>query len=480
MAGLLEERREYAGEIFREVMATIGSGTWKALPVTEFPASRVAEVFRFMAQAKHVGKLVIGFAGARDEVQVLPAKLQGTPAQPSFDGNASYILTGGLGGVGLAVTEWMAANRAGCLVLVSRREPGAEERAAIERARALGARIEHRRTDLTDRSQVGALIAEIEATMPPLKGILHAAAVIDDALVTDLRPERFDAVFAPKIRGAWYLHEATLGLPLEFFVMFSSVATIFPQPGHGSYAAANSFLDAFAGYRRGLGLAASSIDWTGWVGLGLARNMGTSRTIEACAAEGLGSFDYVEATAALGQALWADPIHATAVRVEDQVVLGLDAVPTLLRELVGEGVRAGATVKHPLLVELAGAASYGERMGLLETLLRTETSRVLKLAPEKIGANQAFGQMGIDSLMALELIRRVNAALGLALPATAVFNYPTITVLSGQILKRLGMDASAAVAAAPVAEERRTEIDELSEDEALRALMEPGDSSGGD
>ncbi len=485
VAGMVEEKPVYAAKLFREVMDAIEEGRWEPLPVTLFTSEEIADAFRFMVEAKHIGKLAIRFEGMKEQVRVLPAKLQGTPAQPSFDGNASYILTGGLGGVGLAVTEWMAANRAGCLVLVSRREPGAEERAAIERARALGARIEHRRTDLTDRSQVGALIAEIEATMPPLKGILHAAAVIDDALVTDLRPERFDAVFAPKIRGAWYLHEATLGLPLEFFVMFSSVATIFPQPGHGSYAAANSFLDAFAGYRRGLGLAASSIDWTGWVGLGLARNMGTSRTIEACAAEGLGSFDYVEATAALWQALWANPVQATAVRIDEEIVVEQDTIPTLLREVVGDGTHANGPVagaaEHPLLVELAGAASYGERMGLLETLLRTETSRVLKLAPEKIGANQAFGQMGIDSLMALELIRRVNAALGLALPATAVFNYPKLTVLSGQILKRLGMDASAAAVVAPVAaEERRTEIDELSEDEALRALMEPGDLSGGD
>jgi len=484
MAGLLEEKPEYAAELFGEVMEATGSGRWTPLPVTSFDAEEIVEAFRFIAQARHIGKLAIRFEGVR--VQVLPLKnAAGTLSVPRFDGNASYIVTGGLGGVGLTVAEWMAANGAGCLMLVSRREAGAEENAAMERMRVAGARVEHRRTDLTDREAVEALVEEIGHKMLPLKGILHAAAVIDDALVTDLRPERFDAVFAPKLRGAWYLHEATRDLPLEFFVMFSSVATIFPQPGHGSYAAANSFLDSFAAYRRGMGLAASSINWTGWVGLGLARNTGTSRTIEACAAEGLGSFDGEEGAAALWQAMWADPIHATAVRIDADVVAAQEPIPTLLRDMVDAGAvaQAAGSVEHPELAKLK-AATQAERSGLIEHLLRVETGRVLKLAPERIGAHQPFGQLGIDSLMALELIRRVNAALGLALPATAVFNYPTLTQLGVQILKRLGLDAPAdgpadeAVVLVPVVAVQAAE--ELSEDEALRALMEPGEASSGD
>ena len=489
VAGLLEEKPEEAAELFREVMDAVGSGRWAPLPVTIFSANEVPDAFQFMVEARHIGKLAIRFEGMRDEVRVLPSKTgAATLQQPRFKSDGSYIITGGLGGVGLTVAEWMAAKGAGCLVLVSRREPSAAENAAMERARALGARVEHRRTDLMDQKAVDALIAEIGQTeigqrMPPLRGIMHAAAVIDDALVTDLRPERFDAVLGPKVRGAWYLHEATRDLALEFFVMFSSVATIFPQPGHGSYAAANAFLDSFAAYRRGLGLAASSINWTGWVGLGLARNTGTSRTIDACAAEGLGSFDADEAVAALWQALWADPIHATAVRIDAAMVAAQERIPTLQREVAGVGatrVRDGLA-EHPVLVVLAEAGSHGERMALLEQLLRVETGRVLKLAPERIGANQPFGQLGIDSLMALELIRRVNAALGLALPATAVFNYPTLTVLAGQILKRLGMET----VQTPVDEARLVAVEEpdseeLSEDEALRALMEPGEASGGD
>jgi len=484
VAGLLEEKPVYAARLFREVMEAVGSGRWAPLPVTHFSANEVPDAFQYMVEARHIGKLAIGFDGMRDEVRVLPAKV-GAPTlqEPRFHGDASYIITGGLGGVGLTVAEWMAAKGAGCLVLVSRREPSAAESAAMDRARRSGARVQHRQTDLTDQKAVNALIAEIRQTMPRLRGILHAAAVIDDALVTDLRPDRFDAVLAPKVLGAWHLHESTRDLPLEFFTMFSSVATIFPQPGHGSYAAANAFLDTFAAYRRGLGLAASSINWTGWVGLGLARNIGTSRTIDACAAEGLGSFDYEEAVAALWQALWADPIHATAVRIDETMVAAQEKVPTLQREVAGaDAARArggsGAS-EHPALVELAAVESHEERMAFLERLLRVETSRVLKLAPERIGSSQTFGQMGIDSLMALELIRRVNAALGLALPATAVFNYPTLTALSGQILKRLGLDVLQIMTPEPLPSPHAGKqqdlrlLEELSEDEAVRALMEP-------
>ena len=479
-AGMIQERPEYTATLFADVMEALEAGRWPALPVETYPVSKVVEAFQFIAGGRHIGKLAIEIE--RDGIAVLPARKQaGTVSEPRFRNDGTYVITGGLGGVGMVVAEWMAAHGAGSLVLVSRREAGPEELAVMERARALGAEVVHRRTDLLDLVAVREMVEEITASGRPLRGVFHAAAVIDDALVMDLRPERFDAVLGPKVRGSWHLHQATLGIPLDFFLMFSSIASVFPQPGHGSYAAANAFLDSFAAYRRGLGLAGSANNWPGWVGMGLARNRGTSRTIDASSAEGLGSFDRDEALAVLWQALWANPVQAPAVRIDEDVVLAAsDTVPALLRELVGSEAQAGAAVsaEHPALVELAGAGTFGERMAVLEQLLRVETGRVLKLAPERIGAHQPFGQLGIDSLMALELIRRVNAALGLALPATAVFNYPTLTLLAAQILKRLGMDVAVEVMVPEKLEIAR--VEELSEDEALRALMEPGDLSGGD
>jgi acyl carrier protein len=391
--------------------------------------------------------------------------------------------------VGSTVAEWMAANGAGRLILVSRRAAGEPENAILSRIQALGAEAEHHRTDLLDQDAVEALIAQINKAIP-LRGIMHAAAVIDDALVNDLTPGRFDSVFGPKIAGCWHLHEATKYLPLDFFVMFSSIASIFPQPGHGSYSAANSFLDAFAGYRRGLGLPASSINWAGWLGLGLARETGTSRTIDAYDTEGFGSFERNQALYTLGEALRANPVQALAVRMNVEALSSAQETSPLLREIIsdrGVGGHAALTaVEHPVLSELAAATTYSEKLLCLEMLLRTEASRVLKLAADRITANQSFGQMGVDSLMALEFIRRVNSALGLSLPATAVFNYPTITALAAQIAKRLNLNAdegNEARTQRPVADGSysRTEsvvqvdgLQELSEEDVMRSLMEPG------
>jgi len=328
---------------------------------------------------------------------------------------------------------------------------------------------------------------------------MHAAAVIDDALVNNLTPDRFDAVFGPKIRGTWNLHQATLGLPLDFFVMFSSFASVFPQPGHGSYSAANSFMDAFAGYRRGLGLPATAINWAGWLGLGLARETGTSRTIEAYEAEGFGSFERDEALYLLRQALRSDPVQVLAVSINaDKLIAVHEGVPPLFREVASvDGLTPSAKTNSParesFLDELLSATTYAEKLLKLETLLRTEVSRVLRLAPDRIEANRPFGQMGIDSLMALEFIRRVNGALGLALPATAVFNYPSINALAIQIAQRLGVGPdTAAVPEHALSSNRHvadlgTQADfeadalqELSESDALRALMEPGGLTSGD
>ena len=306
-AALVDEKPQFAAAMLAKVMQAIETGRWAALPVRPFPATDPVQPFQFMAQGRHIGKLALQFENL-EQVRVLPPRSNSQDAL--FHRDATYILTGALGGVGAAVAEWMAENGAGHLVLISRRQAGPAENEVLRRVRAKGAIVEHHRTDIVDFSQVRQLVSEITRTMPPLRGIMHAAAVIDDALVTNLTPERFDAVFGPKIQGTWHLHQATLGLPLDFFVMFSSLASVFPQPGHGSYSAANSFMDAFAGYRRGLGLPASAINWAGWLGLGLARETGTSRSIEAYEAEGIGSFERDEALYLLGQALRSDPVQA--------------------------------------------------------------------------------------------------------------------------------------------------------------------------
>ena len=499
LAALIEHRQAYAARMLREVMADIESGKLPVLPAKVFSAQDPVAAFQYMAQGRHIGKLVLGFAGDRETVLAHPPR---APHASLFRREATYILTGALGGVGSAVAEWMATNGAGELVLVSRREAGEQGEEVMRRVRAAGARVRHSRVDLLDAESTRKLVEEIGRSGRQLRGVMHAAAVIDDALIADVDPSRFDAVFGPKVTGTWNLHLATLDVALDFFMMFSSFASIFPQPGHGTYSAANSFMDAFAGYRRGLGLAACSINWAGWLGMGLARESGTTRTIEAYDTEGFGSFDRDEALYLLGEALKANPVQAAAVRIDVHAMRErFGIVPPLFRELAEAEARGGAeqgtaaALPEDSLPARLREASQEERVQLLTEFLRVEAGRVLRMAPDKIQVTRPFGQLGIDSLMALELIRRVNATTGLALPATAVFNYPTVVALSGQILKRLGMQAidvtTAAAegslatqmgsdsAAAPALADPTGDLANYSEEEALRALMGSGDSLSG-
>ncbi len=487
LAALIEEKPRFAASMLATVIESIATGDWAPLPVQRFPATEPAQAFQFMAQGRHIGKLVLEFAGTQD-VCVLPPRSGSESAL--FRRDATYLLTGGFGGVGAAVAEWMAENGAGHLVLASRRQPGPAEEQVLRRIGSKGATVEHRRTDLLDASQLRRLIGEVSDAKRPMRGVMHMAAVIDDALVTNLNPHRFDAVFEPKIRGTWNLHHATLDLALDFFVMFSSMASVHPQPGHGSYSAANSFMDAFAGYRRGLGLPGTAINWAGWLGLGLARETGTERTIEAYEAEGFGSFESAEALSLLGQTLRSDQTQVLAVRIDpDKVLATHEGVPPLFRDVVAlNGTKTSSSVVSEVagVLEELAAISHSERLLKLQALLRREISSVLRLAPEKISANQPFGQLGIDSLMALEFIRRVNRALDMALPATVVFNYPSICTLSVQIAQRLGLGADAE--AALVSSGRQAEksglhgddLQYLSESNALQELIGPVEMYPGD
>jgi acyl transferase domain-containing protein/NADPH:quinone reductase-like Zn-dependent oxidoreductase/acyl carrier protein len=485
LAALVEDKPRFAAEMLATVMESIATGRWAPLPVQAFPATDPAQAFQFMAQGRHIGKLVLQFAGMED-VQVLPPRSGGK--ETLFRRDATYLLTGGFGGVGAAVAEWMAENGAGHLVLASRRQPGSAEEEILRRIRIKGAAVEHSRTDLHDVAQLRQLIGEVSDAARPVRGVMHMAAVIDDALMTNLTPQRFDAVFEPKIRGTWNLHQATLAIPLDFFVMFSSIASVLPEPGHGSYAAANSFMDAFAGYRRGLGLPGTAINWAGWLGLGLARETGADRTIEAYEAEGFGSFERDEALSVLGQALRAGRAQVLATRIDaDKVLATHDGAPPLFREVVAldhaKKSSSAGSEEGGILEELA-AATHAEGLLKLEALLRREVSIVLRLAPEKIAANQPFGQLGIDSLMALEFIRRVNRALGMALPATVVFNYPYIHALAVQIAQRLRLNADSPLESeSREAEESGLHADDLqylSESDALQALIDPVEMYPGD
>ncbi len=249
------ERPDFCGSLLCELMQYFNKGTFHPLPHRVFPISRVVSAFRYMAQAKHIGKIVVDLQNPK--VRLAPS----CEETITFRSDGTYLVTGGLGGFGLAVAQWLVEHGARHLVLMGRSDVlSTAASTAIEAMKESGAEVVVAKADVTQQQQVQSILADI-SQQAPLRGIIHAAMVLDDALVLQLNWERMHKVMAPKMLGAWNLHTQTLNTPLDFFLLFSSFTSLVGNPGQGNYVAANIFLDALAHYRHAIGLPALTINW---------------------------------------------------------------------------------------------------------------------------------------------------------------------------------------------------------------------------
>ena len=243
------------GQSLRRVMARFSVGELTPLVHTRWPVAEVRAAMEFMGSARHIGKNVI----------VMPPLADGR-----LRADRSYLVTGGLGGIGRVVADWLADRGAGVIVLNGRRPPDPAAEETIEALRQRGADVRVELADVADSAAVEAMLARMDATMPPLAGVIHSVGVLSDGSLTNQTWERFEEVLWPKVLGAWRLHQATLDRDLDLFVLFSSVTGVLGNSGQSNHAAANAFLDQLAGYRRSLGLPGQAIAWGAWSGLGEA------------------------------------------------------------------------------------------------------------------------------------------------------------------------------------------------------------------
>ncbi len=328
IAATMVDRRSEFADLFRTVVTKLGTGEWKPLPVKTFSSAEASEAFRYMAQSRHIGKVVVEMARNVTAVS--------RNDRVTFKPKASYLITGGLGGVGLAAAKWMVSNGARHLILVSRRDANSEIESQMREIESLGAQVVHAQVDISNGSDVAALIARVGETMPPLRGILHAAASIDDCLAIDCTRDRFTTAMLGKALGGWNLHLATADVALDFFVMCSSMAALYPQVGVTSYAAANVFLDALARYRKSKGLCATSVNWGAWNQTGLARERGTMRSIDSYELQGLNSFEQQEGLRCLAAAIRHQPAQLAVFRFNADEFLQFHrelGIPDLFKEL---------------------------------------------------------------------------------------------------------------------------------------------------
>ncbi len=425
--------------------------------------------------------------GTRYVPRLARATVNGEPGGPRLDGfrsEATYLITGGRGGLGLQVAQWMVAQGARHLVLVGRSEPTEAVHQAVGELEQSGAHILFARADVSQAEQVARVLAEIAQSMPPLRGVVHAAGVLDDGVLTRQDWGRFARVLAPKVQGAWNLHALTLSMPLDFFILFSSTASVLGSPGQGNYAAANAFLDGLAHYRCARGLPGLSINWGVWGEVGMAARQVVRERMTLLGIETIAPQQGVHA---LEQVLRRSIAQIAVAPIDWRRLLEQfppGSEPPLLSELFGE-VRARQKDQRtsPVQIEILSRleqAPLSNRRRVLVTLMCEQARRVLGLETDfELDVRQPLNELGLNSLMALELRNTLNLSLGRSLPATVLFEHPTIESLSGYLADEIlhlpvpeGTRASMTLADRQVEEQDQleAEIKKLSADE-LEALV---------
>ena len=433
---LMAERPALTRQLFVELMQLFENGQLKPLPYRAFAASEAIDAFRYMQQSKQIGKVVLTF----DEPPVSKKSAVGTKQPLQLPADATYLVVGGLSGFGAKTALWLADKGARHLALVSRSgEAGPEIQQALEGLRGDGVTIKQSAFDVTDTAAMAQLFDEIENELPPLRGVIHAAMVVADKLVRNMDAGDLEKVFAPKMVGAMNLHELTKRMPLDFFVLYSSATTFFGNPGQANYVGANMFLEALAQARRDRGLPAICVSWGAISDVGyLARNEEIKASLES--RMGGAALKSAEALEVLEQLIVQD---RSGLGVLDygwsalQRFLPSAAAPKFsvlaLQSDEGELDAEGLIEIQRWVQEL----SAEELTVLFVDLLKKEVGEILRIPPDKLDEHRSVFDLGMDSLMGMELVSAVEARFGVNLPIMALSEGPTIARLVERIVAQL-------------------------------------------
>jgi Dehydrogenases with different specificities (related to short-chain alcohol dehydrogenases) len=368
----------------------------------------------------------------------------------SISTGKTYLITGGLGALGLEVARWLVGQGARYLVLIGRKSPSARALRSIEELERAGVRVTVIRVDVTEKTDLAQAFETVQSTHPPLGGIVHGAGVLDDGILLQQTWTRFAAVLAPKVAGAWNLHNLTQNLPLDFLVFFSSMASLLGTPGQGNYAAANAFLDGLAHHRRTRGLPALSVNWGPWASAGMAASQDDRRQ-QRRAAQGIETITPEEGTQVLGSLLGHASAQIGVLPVDWLQFLeqfdGGEPPPVLAGIARQIGPRFKIRPERVNMRQQLEQVPATKRHEFLSRHVREQVVQVLGFEPAfPVDPNKPFKELGMDSLMTIELAKMLSIDVGRPVPAAMVFTYPTASAIAAYLLDELFPQVSAEAA----------------------------------
>lgn len=420
---MLREKPSIVRKMFVELIGKFNDGTYKPLPATVFPAEQTVQSFRYMAQRKNTGKVIVSYADVAES----------SDSSTGIRADGAYWITGGTGALGLEVAKWLARSGARELVLFGRSEPNETTKEVLAKLEEAGCHASLVRADVGDREQLQHAVAKMPSLLARPIGVFHAAGILDDGVLAQQTRERFERVLRAKVDGAWNLHEVTLDAPVDHFVLFSSVASIFGSPGQGNYAAGNAFLDGLAAYRRAHGLPGISINWGPWAEVGMAARLGE----EKMSGRGIAPIPPVQGIAILERLLHSSPTEAAVMNVAWDKMLALypDGPPPIFSHLADATESRGPADRELRSRVLDTPAE--DRLELLQTYFVEQIARVMELDPARIDPEQPMNNLGLDSLMAIELKNGIESSLGISLPMAKFLEGPSAHQLATMAIELL-------------------------------------------